>query len=89
MVKYPPANVGDLRDKASIPGSERFPWRRAWQLTLVFLPGKNPMDRGAWWAAVHRFSKNWTRLKGLSVHAHSFNIKQPEPVSIAWSQNKS
>ena len=21
------------------------------------------MDRGAWWAAVHRVTKNWTRLK--------------------------
>ena len=25
----------------------KFSWRRAWQPTLVFLPG-NPMDRGAW-----------------------------------------
>ena len=22
-----------------------------------------PMDRGAWWAIVHRVTKNWTRLK--------------------------
>ena len=32
-------NVGDL---ASIPGLGRFPWRRAWQLTLVFLSGEFP-----------------------------------------------
>ena len=24
------------------------------------------MDRGAWWATVHRIVKNWTRLKQLS-----------------------
>ena len=24
----------------------------------------NPMDRGAWWAAVHGFTKNWARLSG-------------------------
>ena len=28
----------------------KIPWRRAWQLTPVFL--ENPMDRGAWWATV-------------------------------------
>ena len=32
-------NVGDL---AWIPGWGRFPWRRKWQPTPVFLPGKSP-----------------------------------------------
>ena len=27
-------------DPGSIPGSGRFPWRREWQPTLVFLPGE-------------------------------------------------
>ena len=66
-------HCGRLKRRRFNPWSERFPWRRAWQLTLVFLPGKSPVDRGARWATVHRFSKNWTRLKGLSMHAHSFN----------------
>ena len=26
---------------------------------------ENPMDRGAWWAAVHRVAQSWTRLKRL------------------------
>ena len=30
---------------------------------------ENPMDGGAWWAAVHRVSQNWTQLKQLSTHA--------------------
>ena len=31
---------------------------------------KNWMDRGAWWATVHRVTKSWTpRLKWLSMHA--------------------
>ena len=42
MVKNPPANAGDIRDVGLIPGSRRFPWRRAWQLTPVFLPGETP-----------------------------------------------
>ena len=29
---------------------------------------KNPMDRGAWQATVHRLSKSWTWLKQLSTH---------------------
>ena len=37
VVKNPPANTGDL---GSIPGSERFPWRKKWQPTPVLLPGK-------------------------------------------------
>ena len=26
---------------------------------------ENPMDRGAWWATVHRVTKSWTQLKHL------------------------
>ena len=37
VVKNPPANA---RDTGSITGSERFPWRRKWQPTPVFLPGE-------------------------------------------------
>ena len=32
------ANAGDMD---SIPGSGRFPWRRAWQPPPVFLPGES------------------------------------------------
>ena len=30
---------------------------------------ENTMDRGAWWAAVHRVAKSQTQLKRLSMHA--------------------
>ena len=30
---------------------------------------ENPMDRGAWWAAVHRVAQSRTQLKRLSMHA--------------------
>ena len=42
MIKNLAANAGDLRDAGSIPGSGRFPWRRKWQPTPVFLPGESP-----------------------------------------------
>ena len=37
MVKNPPASAGDIRDIGSIPESGRFPWKRKWQPTPVFL----------------------------------------------------
>ena len=42
MVKNLPANARDLGDMGLMPGSGRFPWRRAWQPTPVFLPGASP-----------------------------------------------
>ena len=50
------------------PWVEKIPWKRAWQPTLVFLPGES-LDRGAWRATVHRVAKSKTRLKWLSSHA--------------------
>ena len=29
---------------------------------------ENPMERGAWWATVHRVVKSWIRLKRMSTH---------------------
>ena len=41
VVKNPPANAADTKDTSSIPGAGKFPWRRKWQPTPVFLPGKS------------------------------------------------
>ena len=32
---------------------------------------ENPMDRGAWWATVHRVTRSQTQLKQFSVHAQA------------------
>ena len=40
MVKDLPASAGDAGVVGSIPGLGKIPWRRKWQLTPVFLPGK-------------------------------------------------
>ena len=40
---------------------------------------ENPMNRGTWWATVHRVTNNWTRLNGLSMHAHN-----SVPRRMAW-----
>ena len=46
----------------------KIPWRRASQNPLQYSCLENPMDRGAWRAAVHRVTKSRTRLKWLSMH---------------------
>ena len=51
-------NAGDTRDVVSVPGSERSPWRRAWQPPLQYL--EKSMDRGARRATVHRVRKHQT-----------------------------
>ena len=45
VVKNLHASVGDTRDVGSIPGSGRFPWRRAQKPIPVFLPGKSHGQR--------------------------------------------
>ena len=58
VVKNPLAKAGDRRDVGSIPGLGRFPWRREWQPTPVFLPGKSFGCRGLV-GSVHGIVKNW------------------------------
>ena len=47
VVKNLPANVGDIRDVGSIPGSERSPGEGHSNL-LQYSCLENPMDRGIW-----------------------------------------
>ena len=62
VVNNPPASAGDVRVVGSVPGSDRSPGgRRGNPLRYSCL--ENPMDRGAWWSAVHGVAKNQTRLK--------------------------
>ena len=68
VVKKPPTNAEDIRDTGSIPESGRSPGEGHGNL-LQYSCLENPMDRGAWWAAVHRVTKSWTRLMQLSTHA--------------------
>ena len=69
MIKNPPANPGDMRCGFD-PWVGKIPWRRAWQ-PLQYSCLENPLDRGPWWAKVHRVSKSRTRLKRLSMHTHT------------------
>ena len=66
-VKNPPANARDVRDASSTPGSGRSP-RGGNSNPLQYSYLENPMDKGAWWAIVHKVIKSWTRLKQPSMH---------------------
>ena len=41
---------------------------------------ESAIDRGAWWAAVHKVAKSWTQPKGLSTHAPEVNAKDEKEV---------
>ena len=56
LVKNPPANARDTRDAGSIPGSRRSPGEGNGNPLQYSYLG-NPMDRRAWWAAVHGVTK--------------------------------
>ena len=48
---------------------------------------ENPMDRGAWWAAVHGVAKSWTRLSDFTFtfHFHALEKEMATHSSVhAW-----
>ena len=48
---------------------------------------ENPMDRGAWWAAVHGVTKSWTRLSDFTFtfHFHALEKEMATHSSVlAW-----
>ena len=56
-VKNLPASAGDKRDMGLIPGSGRSPgggYSNPVQCSCL----ENPMDRGDWWATVHRVAQS-------------------------------
>ena len=58
------------------PRFEKTPWRKAWQLTPVFLPGESHGQR-SWQATVCRVTRSQTQLKQLHTgkgREISFNI---------------
>jgi len=57
VVKNLPANAEDIRDVGLIPGLGRSPGG-GHDNPLQYSCLENPMDRGAWWAMVHRVSQS-------------------------------
>ena len=64
MVKNPPAMQGDAENVGRLPGGGH-------GNPLQFSHLKNPMDRGAWWAAVNGVTKSQIWLKWISSSGSS------------------
>ena len=71
VIKNLPASTGDIGDAGSIPGSERSSGGGNGN-PLQYSCLENPMDRGAWWATVHRIAKSWTQLSTLNLLKYCF-----------------
>ena len=86
VVKNLPANTGETGDVGSIPG-----WRRSLGggngSPLQYSCLENPMDGGAWWAAVHGVAKSRTRLSDFTFTFH-FDALEKEMAThssvLAW-----
>ena len=73
VVKNPPANAGDA---SSLPMWERSPGEENGN-PVQYSCLENPMDRGAWRAAVHGVAKSWTRLSDCT-HTCTRNGKETQ-----------
>ena len=89
VVKNPPANAGDNKRHSFNPWVRKIPWRRAWQPTLVFLPGEFHVQR-----SLESYSswggKESDTTKGLT-HTHTHPLFQktalgPVIIPISWVQ---
>ena len=80
VVKNLPTNAGDVRDLGLIPASGT-----GSGIPLQYSCLKNPMNREAWRATVHRVTKIWTWLKQLSTHKTHQGLPRPHclPLSLA------
>ena len=80
MVENPPVNAGDA---GSIPGSGRSPGGGHGHPLQYSCLG-NPMDRGAWWAAVRGVTKESDTTEVTNTHTNTTfsNIELPQNLNI-------
>ena len=60
-------------------------WRRQWR-PLQYSCLENPMDRGAWWAAVHGVARSWDTPEWLHFHFHALE-KDGNPLKCSCLEN--
>ena len=86
VVKNLPANTGDIRDSSLIPGSGSSSGEGNGN-PLQYSCLENPMDRGAWWAAVHGVTRSQTRLSDFTFtfHFHALEkVMETHSSVLAW-----
>ena len=85
-------NAGDAGGMGWIPGLGRSPGGGNGN-PLQYSCWENLMDRGAWWATIHRIAENCTRLSTellrdkYTPHVHNYNFSLPLQVKslIIWT----
>ena len=90
VVKNLPASSRDTGDTGSVPESGRSPERGNGN-PLPYSSLENPMDRGAWWATVHKVTKGPDPAEGLSTHASKYCEEGQEclcPLKTGLSQSR-
>ena len=89
------STAGGSEDLSSIPETGKSPERGNGN-PLHYCCLRNPMDRGAWWAAVHEATKSQTRLSthkegylqhGFHKHSERSNVKQKNLLYEAIRKN--
>ena len=68
-------DAGDVRDAGSVPGLGRSPGEGHGN-PLQYSCLENPLDRGAWWATVHRVAQSQTQLKSDLARSTLVKIHQ-------------
>ena len=85
-VQNQPADTGDVREAASIPGQEDHLEEGMASHSSV-LTWRIPMDRGAWQATIHRVAQSQTQMKRLSTRTHPSMLNQAAsmPTVLTWA----
>ena len=85
VVKNLPAKAGDIRDTGLTPGSGRSPGGGC-DNPLQYSCLENPMDRGAWKAAVHGVAEGQTQLSNFTFtfHFHALEEMATHSSVLAW-----
>ena len=76
--KYLPTSAGDTGDTGLIPGSGKSPGEGNGN-PLQYSCLENPLDRGVWWATVHRVAKSQTRLSTIALLHLGFELRLGHP----------
>ena len=73
VVKNMTTSAGDIRGVGLIPASRRFPWRRAWQPTPVFLPEEFHGQRWLQSVGSHRVTHDQSDLAHVHTRTYGYN----------------
>ena len=80
--KEPSCQCRRLKRDGFHPWIEKLPWSRPYN-PFQYSHRENLMNRGTWWATVHRVTKSQTHLKQLSIYAHMKKVDISILVSLS------